>query len=50
MAKPDNDKLNQVLAEARQADEIGGSLEQRMMECLQDSSRLHERVRAKARG
>jgi len=38
-----------VLAEARRADPIGGSLEQRMMECLQDSNRLHDRVRAKAR-
>ena len=48
LAAGEESRAREVLAEARQADAPGGSLEQRMMECLQDSSRLHARVHAKA--
>ncbi len=49
LAAGEEGAAREVLAEARHADERGGSLEQRMMECLQDSSRLHDRVRSKSR-
>ena len=50
LAAGEESRARQVLAEARHADDHGDSLEQRMMECLQDSSRLHDRVHAKSRG
>ena len=49
LAAGEESKAREVLAEARLGDGRGGSLEQRMMECLQDSNRLHDRVRAKSR-
>ncbi|MFQ5350449.1 MAG: tetratricopeptide repeat protein, partial [Thermoanaerobaculia bacterium] len=49
LAAGEEKQARDVLAEARHADERGDSLEQRMMECLQDSNRLHDRVHAKAR-
>ena len=37
-------RARDVLAEARELEGHGVSVEQRMMECLKASSRLHERV------
>ncbi len=45
LAAGDETLARETLAEARRAGE-GSSLEQRLMECLKDSGRLHDRVRS----
>ncbi len=44
LAAGEEGRARRVLAEARQLDSRGASLEQKMMECMQDSRRLLERV------
>jgi len=44
LASGAEDRARSVLAEAHAQDDRGASVEQRMMECLRASSRLHERV------
>lgn len=47
LASGDEERARSVLAQARSLDRrtIGGGVEQRMMECMKDSARLHDQVR-----
>jgi Flp pilus assembly protein TadD len=44
LAAGEEERARSILAEARDLGPQGGSLEQRMMECMKDSDRLFERV------
>ncbi|MDX1502414.1 MAG: tetratricopeptide repeat protein [Thermoanaerobaculia bacterium] len=44
LASGDDERARQVLAQARELGRDGSSIEQKMMECMRDSSRLLERV------
>ena len=45
LASGEEERARSVLARARTASAKGGGLEERMMECMRDSTRLLERVR-----
>ncbi len=49
LASGEDDRARSVMARARDLEGRGGSLEQKMMECMRDSSRLLERVRQRRR-
>jgi hypothetical protein len=45
LASGHEERARTVLARARGLDRRGDGVEQRMMECMKDSARLHEQVR-----
>jgi Flp pilus assembly protein TadD len=48
LAAGDGDRAKSVLARARESERRTASVQQRMMECMRDSSRLLDRVRGRA--
>ena len=49
LASGDDSQAKSVLAKARDSEGLAGSVQQRMMECMRDTSRLLERVRERER-
>jgi hypothetical protein len=49
LASGQEERARGVLAHARNVTRRGGALEEKMMECLRDSTRLFERVQNKQR-
>ncbi|MFQ5526908.1 MAG: tetratricopeptide repeat protein [Thermoanaerobaculia bacterium] len=49
LASGEDDEAKRVLAQAREAEGLGMSVQQKMMECMKDTNRLIERVQEKER-
>ena len=49
LASGEDDEAKEVLAQARKAEGLSMSVQQRMMECMKDTNRLLERVQEKER-